>query len=70
MIKNYPLYETTFFENFRVMVENVARKYPERYGLSYREISDAIGVELGTVKSRLNRGRANLKILLENGNFL
>ena len=23
--KNYPLYETTIFENFRVMVENVAR---------------------------------------------
>ena len=40
------------------------------HGLSYQEISDTLGVELGTVKSRLNRGRTNLKILLENGNFL
>ena len=38
-------------------------------GLSYQEISDKLGVELGTVKSRLNRGRQNLKIILENGNF-
>jgi RNA polymerase sigma-70 factor (ECF subfamily) len=40
------------------------------HGLSYQEISDTLGVELGTDKSRLNRGRTNLKILLENGNFL
>ena len=38
-------------------------------GLSYQEISDKLGVELGTVKSRLNRGRQNLKIILENGNY-
>ncbi len=38
-------------------------------GLSYQEISDKLGLELGTVKSRLNRGRQNLKIILENGNF-
>ena len=40
------------------------------HGLPYQEISAALGVELGTVKSRLNRGRANLKTILENGNFL
>lgn len=40
------------------------------HGLSYQEISDKLGVELGTVKSRLNRGRLNLKTILENGNFL
>ena len=28
---NYPLYETTVFEDFRVMTENVAKKYPERF---------------------------------------
>ena len=28
--KNYPLYETTVFENFRIMTENVANKYPDR----------------------------------------
>ena len=35
-MKNYPLYETTIFPDFRIMVENVAKKYPDRYGLSYR----------------------------------
>lgn len=40
------------------------------HGLPYQEISAALGIELGTVKSRLNRGRANLKTILENGNFL
>ncbi len=38
--------------------------------LSYHEISRVLGLELGTVKSRINRGRANLKKLLKNGNFL
>jgi long-chain acyl-CoA synthetase len=32
----YPLYETTVFENFRVMVENVARKFPDRIAYSYK----------------------------------
>ena len=40
------------------------------HGLPYQEIADTLGIELGTVKSRLNRGRANLKTILENGNFL
>ena len=39
------------------------------HGLPYQEISAMLGLELGTVKSRLNRGRANLKTILENGNF-
>ena len=34
--KNYPLYETTVFENFRVMTENVARKYPDRIAISFK----------------------------------
>ncbi len=33
-------------------------------GLSYREISQALGISEGTVKSRLNRGRTNLRNLL------
>lgn len=33
-------------------------------GLSYREISHALGVSEGTVKSRLSRGRVNLRNLL------
>ncbi len=36
-MKNYPLYETTVFEDFRIMTENVARKYPDRTGISYKK---------------------------------
>jgi long-chain acyl-CoA synthetase len=37
MRKNdYPLYETTVFRDFRVMTENVAKKYPDRVALSYK----------------------------------
>lgn len=38
--------------------------------LSYQEISEKLGVELGTVKSRINRGRASLREIIENGNFV
>ena len=38
--------------------------------LPYSEISRILGVEIGTIKSRLSRGRANLKKILKNGNFL
>lgn len=34
--KNYPLYETTKFDNLRTMVENVANRYPDRYALTFR----------------------------------
>lgn len=34
--RNYPLYETTHFRDFREMVENVAQKYPDRYAISYK----------------------------------
>ncbi len=34
-------------------------------GLSYEEISDISGITVGTVKSRINRGRAQLQKLLE-----
>ncbi len=35
--KNYPLYETTVFEDFRIMTENVAKKYPNRTAISYKK---------------------------------
>lgn len=38
--------------------------------LPYSEIAEILGVEVGTVKSRINRGRANLKKILLKGNFL
>ncbi len=33
---DYPLYETTVFEDFRIMTENVAAKYPDRIAFSYK----------------------------------
>ncbi len=36
-MKNYPLYETTVFENFRIMSENVAKRVPDNTAFSYRE---------------------------------
>ena len=34
-------------------------------GMTYAEIADAIGIDLGTVKSRLSRARTNLRKILE-----
>lgn len=35
-------------------------------GLSYEEIAEIMGITVGTVKSRINRGRAQLQKLLKN----
>lgn len=35
--KDYPLYETTVFKDFRVMTENIAKKYPDRIAISYKK---------------------------------
>jgi RNA polymerase sigma-70 factor, ECF subfamily len=34
-------------------------------GLSYKEIADKLGTEVGTIKSRIFRARENLKVILE-----
>lgn len=39
------------------------------HDLPYSEIAEILGVEVGTIKSRINRGRANLRKILRNGNF-
>jgi long-chain acyl-CoA synthetase len=33
---NYPLYETTHFDNVRTMVENVAKRVPDNFALTYK----------------------------------
>ncbi len=34
---DYPFYQTTVFPDFRIMTENVAEKYPDRYAVSYKK---------------------------------
>jgi len=42
----------------------------ELHQLCYEEIAGALGIDLGTVKSRISRGRKRLRaFLLEDGNF-
>ena len=42
----------------------------EMHQLSYDEIADTLELDVGTVKSRISRGRRQLrKFLLEKGNF-
>jgi len=36
-MKDYPLYETTYFSDFREMIENVAKKYPNRTAFAYKD---------------------------------
>ena len=42
----------------------------EIHQLSYEEIAQSLALDLGTVKSRINRGRKQLRnFLLKSGNF-
>ena len=42
----------------------------EMHQLSYDEIAETLDLDLGTVKSRINRGRKQLRnFLLRSGNF-
>ena len=34
--KNYPLYETTMFDNLRTMTENVANRFPDKNAITYK----------------------------------
>ena len=54
--KNYPLYETTVFEDFRIMTENVAKKYPDRIAFSFRRTpkdADVVHVTYAQARDRI-----------------
>jgi RNA polymerase sigma-70 factor, ECF subfamily len=66
---------TTFDdENMMGVIQDTIKKLPEKFrmpiilkdidGLSYDEIAEVLDCEVGTVKSRLSRGRSMLKELL------
>lgn len=69
-----PADEALVSENDRKRVHAALKKLPEFYRealilreldeLSYREIADVVGVSVGTVMSRLSRGRARMRVLL------
>jgi RNA polymerase sigma-70 factor (ECF subfamily) len=68
-------YELTAHEELRRKVEAELRRLPEPFGtvvilrdlegMSYDEIAEILGTRLGTVKSRLVRGRAMLRLRLQ-----
>lgn len=67
-------YEQAVQQELRERVEAMLRQVPEAFrtvvvlreieGFTYEEIAEILQVNLGTVKSRLTRGRAALKALL------
>ncbi|MBV8630207.1 MAG: sigma-70 family RNA polymerase sigma factor, partial [Silvibacterium sp.] len=67
-------FEMAAQSELRAHVEAELREVPDPFrtvvilrdieGLAYEEIAEILGVNLGTVKSRLMRGRANLKARL------
>lgn len=57
--KNYPLYETTIFEDFRIMTENAAKRFPERTAVSYK--TDPRDTE--TVKVTFKQARDRIRNL-------
>ena len=67
-------YEQALHEENRVRVETALQQVPEPFrttlilrdieGFVYEEVAEMQGVNLGTVKSRLVRGRASLKAIL------
>jgi RNA polymerase sigma-70 factor (ECF subfamily) len=71
--RNSP-FENAVQNEVRERLENALRQVPEAFrtviilreieGFTYEEISEILDINLGTVKSRLTRGRATLRALL------
>ncbi len=71
-------FEAAAHEEIRARVESELRQLPEPFrtvvilrdleGMAYDEIAEILGTQLGTIKSRLVRGRAMLRIRL--GDFI
>ena len=67
-------FDAVVHEENRALVEEALKQVPEPFrttlilrdieGLVYEEVAEMQGVNLGTVKSRLARGRAYLKAIL------
>jgi len=72
--ENESPFELAAQSELRAQVEAELRQVPDPFrtvvilrdieGLAYEEIAEILGINLGTVKSRLMRGRANLKARL------
>ncbi len=68
-------FESARQAQLRATVESALREVPESFrtvvilreveGMAYDEIAEILGIHMGTVKSRLMRGRAALRTLLE-----
>jgi RNA polymerase sigma-70 factor (ECF subfamily) len=73
--RNYPSHTPKQNFDIREIVQKAIAKLPEKLktplilrdfeGMSYQEIADTLGTEVGTVKSRIFRARDYLKKLLE-----
>lgn len=67
--------EKTIHKEIEEIIKETISKLPDNFrlvmvlreigGLSYDEISKVTGIEIGTVKSRINRARNKMKICLE-----
>ena len=68
--------EIVLNQELAVFIRQAMNELPEQFrtvivlrelqGLSYEEIAESLGCELGTVKSRIARARARLQVMLKN----